>query len=103
MLNTMKNATKPNFKNSDRLKISKYKIIFAKWYTKNWSTDVSVVGRIKDTIPWTYVISDINTGNIAGSFYENESQKCSQEKFRIKKLIKRKGDKLFIKYKGYDN
>ena len=47
--------------------------------------------------------SDLNGEPIAGSLYEKELQKTSQEKFGIKKVIKRKGDKLYGKWKGYDN
>ena len=47
--------------------------------------------------------SDLNGEPIPGSFYEKELQKASQEKFRIEKIIKRKGDKLYAKWKGYDN
>ena len=61
------------------------------------------VSKIKDTVPWTYIISDLNGGKIAGSFYENELQKTSQEKFRTEKVVKRKGNKLYVKWKGYDN
>ena len=55
------------------------------------------------TIPWTYVVSDLNGGKIIESFYEKELQKASQEEFRIEKVLKRKGDKLCVKWKGYDN
>ena len=49
------------------------------------------------------MISDLNGEPITGSFYEKELQKTSQEKFRIEKVLKRKGDKLYVKWKGYDN
>ena len=49
------------------------------------------------------MISDLNGEPITGSFYEKELQKASQEKFRIEKIIKRKGDKLYVKWKGYDS
>ena len=49
------------------------------------------------------MISDLNGEPITGSFYEKELQKTTQEKFRKEKLIKRKGDKLYVKWKGYDN
>ena len=48
----------------------------------------------KNTVPWSYVISDLNGEPITGSFYEKELQKTSQEKFRIRKVLKRKGDKF---------
>ena len=49
------------------------------------------------------MISDLNAEPITGSFYEKELQKTSQEKFRIEKIMKRKSDKLYIKWNGYDN
>ena len=51
----------------------------------------------------TYVISDLNGELITGSFYKKELQKASQEKIRIEKVIKRKGNKLYVKWKEYDN
>ena len=96
------NVTKPKFNVGDHVRISNYKNNFAKGYSQNWSEEIFVVSKIKDTVPWTYVISDLNGEKIAGSFYEKELQKTSQEKFRIK-VLKRKGDKLYVKWKGYDN
>ena len=61
-----------------------------------------VVSKIKNTVPWTYIISDLNAESITGSFYEKELQKTSQEKFRIENIIK-KDDKLYVKWKEYDN
>ena len=79
-----------------------YPLVFAKVYTPNWS-EVFVVSKSKKTVLWTYVISDLNGEPITGRFYEKELQKISQEKFRIEKVLKRKGDKLYVKWKGYDN
>ena len=101
--NENSNVTKPKFKVVDQVRISKEKNIFAKGYTQNWSEEVFVVSKIKNTVPWSYVISDLNGEPNAGSFYEKELQKTSQEKFRIEKVLKRKGDKLYVKWKGYDN
>ena len=101
--NENSNKKDPKFKIGDRVRISKYKNIFAKGYAPNWSEEVFVVSKIKNTVPWTYVVSDLNGEEITGSFYEKELQKTSQEKFRIEKVLKRKGDKLYVKLKGYDN
>ena len=87
----------------DHVRMSKYKNIFAKRYTQNWSKEVFVVSKIKNTVPWAYTISDLNGEPIAGSYYEKELQKTSQEKYRIEKIIKRKGDKLYVKWRGYYN
>ena len=78
------NDKDPKFKVGDRVRISKYK-------------------NIKNTVPWTYVINDLNGEEIMGTFYEKELQKTNQEEFRIEKVIKRKGDKLYVKWKGYNN
>ena len=107
--NTCINADKkinnedPKFKVGDRVRISKYKKFFAKGYTPNWSEEVFVIKKVKNTVPWTYVINDLNGEEITGTFYEKELQKTSQEEFRIEKVIKRKGDKIYVKWKGYDN
>ena len=86
----------PKLKTGDRDRISKYKNIFAKGYTQNWLKEVFVVSKIKDTVPLTYAISDLNGEPITGTFYEKELQKTNQEKFRIEKIIKRKGDKFTL-------
>ena len=59
--------------------------------------------RVKNTVPWTYVINDLNGDEIIGTFYEKELQKTNQQEFRIEKVIKKKGDKLYVKWKGYDS
>ena len=90
------NEKDPKCKVGDHVRMSKYKNIFAKRYTQNWSKEVFVVSKIKNTVPWAYTISDLNGEPIAGSYYEKELQKTSQEKYRIEKIIKRKGDKLYV-------
>ena len=90
------------FKISDHVRISKYKNIFAKGYMPNWSEEILIIKKIKNTVPWTYVLNDLNGEEIIGTFYENELQQTKQNEFRIEKVIKRKGDKLYVKWKGYD-
>ena len=91
------------FKVGDRVRISKYKNIFAKGFTPNWSEEVFVIKNVKNTVPWTSVINDLNGEEIIGTFYEKELQKTNQEEFRIENVIKRKCDKIYVKWKGYDN
>ena len=62
-----------------------------------------MIKKVKNTASWSYVVNDLNGEEIAGTFYENELQKTNQKEFRIEKVIKRKGDKLHIKWKGFDN
>ena len=104
-INTSKkiNNKDTKFKVGDRVRISKYKNIFAKGYTPNWTEEVFVIKKVKNTVPWTYIINDLNSEEITRTFYEKELQKTSQEEFRIKKVIKRKGNKIYVKWKGYDN
>ena len=107
--NTYINADKeinnkdPKFKVGDHVRISKYKNIFTKGYMPNWSEEVFVIKKVKNTVPWTYVINDLNGEETTGTFYEKELQKTNQEEFRIEKVIRQKGDKLYVKWKGYDN
>ena len=101
-INTSKeiNNKDPKFKVADHVRISKYK---NKGYMPNWSEEIFVIKKVKNTVPWTYVINDLNGEEIIGTLYEKELQKTNQEEFRIEKVIRRKGDKLYVKWKGYDN
>ena len=69
------NEKDPKFKAGDRVRISKYKNTFAKGYIQNWSKEVFIISKIKNTVPWTYVISDLNSQPIARSFYDKKLQK----------------------------
>ena len=74
------NDKDPKFKVGDHVKISKHKDTFAKGYTSNWSEEVFVIKKVKSTVPWTYVIHDLNGDEIIGTFYEKELQKTNQQK-----------------------
>ena len=69
------NKKDPKFKVGDHVRISKYTNIFAKGYTQNWSEEVFVVSKIKNTVLWAYVINDLNGEEIIGTFYEKGLQK----------------------------
>ena len=88
--NEKSNEKDPKFKVGDHVSISKYKNIFGKGCTPYWSEEIFVVKKIKNTVPWSYVISNLNGGEIVGSFYEKELQRTNQKEFRIEKVIKRK-------------
>ena len=62
-----------------------------------------MIKKGKNTVSWTYVINDLNGEEIIEAFYEKELQNTNQQGFRIEKVIKRKGNKLYVKWKGYDN
>ena len=78
------------------VRISKYKNVFAKGYTPNWSEDVFMIKNFKTSVPWIYVINDVNGEEIVRKCYENEWQKTNQIRLRFEKVIKRKGDKLYF-------
>ena len=91
------NDKDPKFKVGNHVTISKRKYIFAKGNTPNWSEEVFLIKEVKDTIPWTYFINDLNDEEIIGTFYEKELQKTNQQEFRIEKVIKIKVDKAYVK------
>ena len=98
------NNRDPKFKVGDHVRIYKSKkISFATGYTPNFSEEVFIISKIKNTVPWTYVINDLNGKEIIGTFYEKELERTNQKEFSIEKVIRRKGYKLYVKWKGYDN
>ena len=97
------NDKDPKFKVGDHVRLSKYKNICAKGYNPNWSEEIFVIKKVKNTVSWTYVINDLNGEEIIGTFYENELQKANQQEFKIKKVMKKTGDKLYVKWKGYNS
>ena len=68
------NEKRSRFKVGDRVRISKFKNIFAKGYTPNWSKEIFIVDKINDTVPYTYNLKDLNDEEITGSFYDQELQ-----------------------------
>ena len=68
------NDKDPKFKTGDHVRIFKYKNIFAKGYPQNWSEEAFVFKKVKNTIPWTYVINDLNGDEIIGTFSEKKLQ-----------------------------
>ena len=80
------NNNNPKFQLGDHVRISKYKNVFAEGSTPNCSEEIFMIKKVKHTVPWAYVINDLN----------GKGNKKDQEKFRIEKLIK-KGKKLYVK------
>ena len=69
------NKKDSKFKVDDRVRISKFKNIFAKGYTPNWSSEIFIVDKVNDTVPYTYNLKDLNDEEIIGSFYDRELRK----------------------------
>ena len=72
-MNIMKKDSR--FKVDDRVRISKFKNIFVKGYTPNWSKEIFIVNQINDTVPYTYHLKNLNDEKIIRSFYDRELQK----------------------------
>ena len=94
------NKESPKFKIDDNVKIRKYKNIFPTCYVPNWSEEVLVIKKVKNTVLWIYVISDLKGEEIVGKSYGKELQKANQKEFKVDK---KKGDKLYDKQEGYDS
>ena len=69
------NGKDSKFKVGDRVRIFRYKNIFAKGYAPNWSSEIFIVDKINDTVPYTYNLKDLNDEEIIGSFCDKELQK----------------------------
>ena len=69
------NQKDSRFKVGDRVRICKFKDIFAKGYTPNWSREIFIINKISDAVPYTYNLKDLNDEEIIGSFYDRELQK----------------------------
>ena len=68
------NEKSAKFNVGDSVRISKFKNIFAKGYTPNWSKEIFIVNKMNDTVPYTYNLKDLNYEEIIGSFYDRELQ-----------------------------
>ena len=79
--------------------VNEYENIFAKGYIPNLSKEVFVIKKVKNTASLAYVVSDLNGAEVAETFYQKELKKTNQKEFRVEKVIKRKGDKLYVKWK----
>ena len=76
---------------------------FPKGYVLNWYEKVFVITKVKNNLLWAYVISDLKGKEVYGIFYKKKLQKPNQREFRVEKVIKRKSDKLYVKWKGYNS
>lgn len=86
---------------NDFVRISKHKSCFEKGYTPNWSTEIFKVIKVQKTLPVTYLVEDMRKQPILGSFYREELQKTSlSDIYLVEKVIKKKGDKVFVKWLG---
>lgn len=97
-------AEKNKFKIGDPVRLSKYKYVFDKGYTPNWTTEVFRIKKIQYTNPITYIINDYQDKIVKGSVYEDELQFVKYPNhFLVEKIIKRQGNRLYVKWLGFSN
>lgn len=95
---------KNKFKVGDYVRISKYKHIFEKGYTPNFTTEVFTIHEVQKTRPVTYKLKDLEGELIQGGFYEQELQKTKYKNtYLVEKIIKKKGKKILVKWLGFDD
>ncbi|XP_065654583.1 uncharacterized protein LOC136081213 [Hydra vulgaris] len=92
---------KPKFSIGDRIRITKKKTTFEKGYTPRWTEEVFTVSQVQFTDPPTYKITDDNSKEIQGTFYEQEMKKTYQNIFRTEKVIRKLKNKSLVKWYGY--
>lgn len=94
---------KPKFQLGDSVRISKFKSIFSKGYTPNWTSEIFRVFEIKYTQPVTYFIKDYQGNEIKGGFYGYELQKAMHpDVYLVERIIRSKGSKIYVKWLGFD-
>lgn len=94
---------KTKFKIGDHVRISKYRGIFDKQYTPNWSTEIFTVRKVQMTNPTTYLLIDMDKVNIEGGFYQEQLQKVKySDVYLVEKILKRNKNKVLVKWLGFD-
>lgn len=102
--NEIRIARPPKFKVGDHVRISKYKNLFEKGYTPNWTAEIFQVRKVRYTYPYTYLLQDYKGNEIIGGFYQHEIQKAMYpDVFLIEKVLRRKGNKEYVKWLGFDS
>ena len=107
LLDTVYSAIKiagpAKFKIGDSIRVSKYKTIFEKGYTSNWTTEVFTIVKVQRTNPVTYLLEDYCGKSVAGAFYEYELHRAIHpDVYLVEKVLRRKGDKVYVKWLGFD-
>ena len=108
LLNTIYNHLKiykfTKFHVGDYVRISKYKHIFEKGYTPNWTTEVFKIKTVKNTYPTTYILEDYHGNPIKGGFYDEELSKTQfPNTYLVEKILKTTGEKVYVKWLGFSN
>ncbi|XP_025264476.1 uncharacterized protein LOC112639392 [Camponotus floridanus] len=96
-------AAPGKFRPNDPVRVSKYKTLFEKGYTPNWTAEIFRVAEVRRTNPATYLLKDSRGESIAGGFYEHELQRVSDpDVYLVERVLRRKGDAVLVKWLGMD-
>lgn len=102
--NNMGKTPKPKFRIGDSVRLSKFKHMFEKGYTPNWTTEIFKIRKVQLTNPVTYLLEDLDGEPISGAMYTEELLLAgSPDVYLVEKVLSRKGDKLYVKWLGFDN
>ncbi|XP_011171644.1 uncharacterized protein LOC105204286 [Solenopsis invicta] len=100
----VKIAGPAKFKVGDSVRVSKYKTIFEKGYTPNWTTEVFKIAKVQITNPVTYLLKDYKGKPVAGGFYEYELHRATHpDVYLVEKVLRKRGDEVYVKWPGFDN
>ncbi|XP_015123511.1 uncharacterized protein LOC107045691 [Diachasma alloeum] len=98
------NTKKIKFKVGDKVRVSKYKNVFQKGYTPNWTTEIFTISQVVKTNPVTYKLTDYEDNPIEGGFYQEELTRVTNpDVYLIEKILRRCGNKAFVKWLGFDS
>lgn len=96
--------TLPKYKEGQHVRLSKYKHIFEKGYTPNWTTEIFTIKKVVHTQPITYYLMDYDKNDISGAVYEEEIQPVKyKDIYLVEKIIRRKNEKVFVKWLGFSS
>jgi len=99
----IKIAGPAKFKVGDSVRVRKYKSVFEKGYTPNWTTEVFKIVNVQRTNPVTYLLKDYHGKSIAGAFYEYELHRATHPDIRlVEKILRRRGNEVYVKWLGFD-
>ena len=99
----LKIAAPARFKLGEFVRVSKFKTIFDKGYTPNWTTEVFEIAKVQATNPATYLLVDSRRKPVAGGFYEHELQRVTDpDVYLVEKVLHKKGDKVYVKWLGME-
>ena len=93
------NKEDPKFEVGDHIRIWNHRNIFGQGYTPNWFEEIFLIKKVKSSVQWTYVNSDFNDEEIVERLTRKiaKKKKIKSQGFRVEIIIKRKGDKLYVK------